>query len=129
MKDFVVWLDSKSAHIFALKASGIEKSVVNKDNKDLHKRHKNDQHQDSHTKPFFKDVVNEIKDAERLLIMGPGLAKNHLQDYIKEHQPHTLAKNIVGLESLDSFEHETEKQMFAAVRNFFASYDLLERPI
>ena len=129
MKVFVVWLDSKSAHIFELKTSGIEKSVVEKDNFDLHNRHKNDQHSDSHTKPFFKNVVIKVKDAEQLLIMGPGLAKNHLKNYIDEHEAHTLANKIIGLEDLESFEHKTEKQMLAAVRKFFVSYNLFNNPI
>ena len=48
MKNFVVWMDSKNAHVFDLKTSGIEKSIINKSKKDHHRRHKNDLHTDSH---------------------------------------------------------------------------------
>ena len=40
MKDYVVWLDSKNAQIFALKDSGVEKSVINKKDRDFRPQNK-----------------------------------------------------------------------------------------
>ncbi|MFZ4403035.1 MAG: hypothetical protein ACOYOK_02940 [Pseudobdellovibrionaceae bacterium] len=129
MKDFVVWLDSKNAHVFAMKTTGIEKSIVSKSEKDHHTRHKNDKHKDSHSEHYYNQLADKLKDADQLLIMGPGLAKNHFKDHLTTHQKHTLATKIIGLEKMESFEHKTEKQMLAKAHKFFKTYDLYHNPI
>ena len=66
MKNFVVWLDSKNAHIFAMKTSGIEKSIVTKSDIDHHNRHKNDQHRDNNAEHYFKDLAVSLKDSDQI---------------------------------------------------------------
>jgi stalled ribosome rescue protein Dom34 len=124
MKNSVIWLDSENAHIFDLKVTGIERTFVKKNGKDHHTRHKNDLHKDVHSEQYYNDLTDKIKDVDQLLLMGPGLAKKHFKEYLGAHQPNTLAKKIIGLESIQSFEHLSEKQMLAKVRKFFKSFDL-----
>jgi hypothetical protein len=61
--------------------------------------------------------------------MGPGLAKNHFKDHLASHQANTLAKKIIGMETIEGFEHKTENQMLASARKFFKTYDLFNSPI
>lgn len=125
MKDYVVWLDSKNAHVFALKTTGIEKSVVRKNDKARPPHNKHDQDVDINVEHYYRDLATRLKDADHLLLMGPGLAKNQFKDHLAAHQAETLAKKIIGLENFESFEHKTEKQMMARARQFFKTYDLL----
>ncbi len=129
MKDFVVWLDSKSAHVFAMKTSGIEKTIVNKDEKDHHRRHRNDMRSDSNSEHYYRDLTKALEGADHLLLMGPGFAKIHFKEHLATHAAHTLANKIIGIENLESFEHKTEKQMMAAAHKFFKTYDLFHQPI
>lgn len=119
MKNFVVWLDSKNAHVFAMKESGIEKIIVSKDDIDHHSRHKNDRHRDNNAEHYFKSLSKSLKGADQVLLMGPGLAKKHFKDHLSTHEANILAKKIIGLENMESFEHKTEKQMLAKARKFF----------
>lgn len=129
MKDFVVWLDSKKAHVFAMKTTGIEKSIVSKTEKDHHTRHKNDQHKDSNSEHYFSELSKKLKGADQILLIGPGLAKNHFNEHLSTHEANILAKKIIGLEKMESFKHKSEKQMLAKARKFFRTYDLFHNPI
>jgi stalled ribosome rescue protein Dom34 len=129
MKDFVVWLDSKNAHVFAMKPSGIEKSIVRKSDKDHHTRHKKDQHRNSNEEHYYSDLAKELKGADQVLLMGPGLAKNRFKDHLSTHEANILAKKIIGMERMESFEHKTEKQMLAKAHKFFRKFDLFQNPI
>ena len=129
MIDFVVWLDSKNAHVFAMKTTGIEKTIVSKSDKDHHTRHKNDRHKDNNSEHYYNELADKLKAADQVLLIGPGLAKNHFKDHLITHQTNTLAKKIIGLEKMESFEHKTEKQMLAKAYKFFRTYNLFNNPI
>lgn len=129
MKDFVVWLDSKNAHIFALKTSGIEKSVVKKKAKDFRPQNKHATKVDHNSEHYFRDLAAKLKGADQILLMGPGLAKKHLQEHLTTHQANTLAKKIIGLEHFDSFQHKTEKQLMAKAKKFFRSNEIFNIPM
>jgi stalled ribosome rescue protein Dom34 len=125
MKDFVVWMDHQNAHVFALKTGGAEKSVVKNKTKKFLARNKHDPKIDGNAEHYYKDLAKQLMGADHILLMGPGLAKKHLQNYLNEHQAKTLAKKIIGLENFESFEHKTEKQMLAKAGKFFKSYEHL----
>ena len=129
MKNFVVWLDSKSAHIFALEPSGTKKSVVKKSEMDHHTHHKKEQHTDSNAEHYYRDLAKHLKGADQILLMGPGLAKNHFREHLATHEAGTLAKKIIGIENLEGFEHESENQMMAKAHQFFKKYDLMNSSI
>jgi len=124
MNDFVVWLDSKSAHVFAFKVSGVVKSVVKKVEKEHHGENPKDQHHDEEALHYYKNLALELKGADKLLLIGPGLAKTHFQSHLQSHDMHTLASKVIGLENFESFEHKSEKQLLAAARKFYKTYNL-----
>ncbi len=130
MKDFVVWLDSKNAHVFAFRTSGVEKVIVSKSSKDHHTRHKNDQRSDSNSEHYYRDLAAKLKGADQLLLIGPGLAKKHFKDHLTTHQASTLGKRIIGIEnfeSFESFEHRTEKQLLATAHRIFKNCDFFQQ--
>lgn len=126
MKDYVVWIDSKVAHIYFLSSSGIKKTIIKKNNKDHHTRHKNDQHQDNHAEQYYHILADQLKSADQLLIMGAGLAKNHFNKYLLSHFKNTVAQKIIGFEKIDSFHHNSEKQMMAKANKIFRAYELFK---
>ena len=126
MLDYVVWLDSEHAQIFALKTTGIEKSQLQSSGVDHHTRNKKDGHGASVPEHFFRDLATKLKDADQLLILGPGLAKNHFKSHLESHHTAGLAKKIVGLENSD---HPPDNQILATARKFYKTYDLFNNPI
>lgn len=126
MSDYVIWLDSEKAKIFALKTTGIEKTHMEKKGIDHHTYNKKDHHGDSNSEHFFRDLAAKLGDAEQILILGPGLAKKHFKAHLETHHAAGLAKKIIGMEDVD---HPTDNQILAASRKFFKTYDLFNNPI
>lgn len=66
-----------------------------------------------HLNTYYKEVISCIRDAESILIFGPGEAKGEL----KKHLDHEgLGERIVGLETVDKM---TDPQIAAKVRQYF----------
>ena len=126
MADYVIWLDSEKAHIFSLKTSGIERSHLEKSGMDHHTHNKKDHPHDPNPEHFFRDLAKKIHDAQHLLILGPGLAKNHFKTHLETHHTGGLAKKIIGIENSD---HPTDNQILASARKFYKTYDLFNSPI
>ncbi|MBC7466161.1 MAG: hypothetical protein H7256_09215 [Bdellovibrio sp.] len=126
MNNFIIWLDSEQASIFALKPTGIEKSHAKKTIQMHHTINKKDQHQDPDIELFFKELSEKLKGADQILIFGPSMTKKHFQTYLETHHASTLGKNIIGVENL---EHVSENQIMAASHKFFKHYDLFNNPI
>jgi stalled ribosome rescue protein Dom34 len=126
MSDYVVWLDSEKAHIFNLKTTGVVKTHLEKKTVDHHTSNKKDNHTDSNLEHFFRDLAVSLKDAEKLLIMGPGLAKNHFKTHLETHHTDHLAKKIIGLENSD---HPTDNQILQIAGKFYTTYNLFNTPL
>ena len=126
MAHYVIWLDSENAHIFKLAEAGIQRSNLKLKEFNHHTHNKKDHHGDPGTDHFFKELAVRLSDAEELLILGPGLAKNHFKTHLETHHAAGLAKNIVGMENSD---HPTDNQILATARKFFKTYNLFHHPI
>jgi hypothetical protein len=66
-----------------------------------------------HLKTYYDDVVACIREAESILILGPGEAKGELRKLLEKDN---LSRRIVGLKTSDKM---TEKQIVAVVRGHF----------
>ena len=62
---------------------------------------------------YFDEVYLDIKDAESILIFGPGEAKGELKKYIDKKGSGNL---VAGVESVDKM---TDRQVIAKVRKYF----------
>jgi stalled ribosome rescue protein Dom34 len=115
MADVVIWIDRENAKIYDV--SGKEREKIN-----LHERHT-----DHHThqfdqfdqvrigKSFFAEVITHLTGSERLLILGPGVARHHFWNFLAEQRP-MVAKKVVGCETVD---HPTDKQIAALATKYF----------
>ena len=63
---------------------------------------------------YYDEVIAFIRDAESILIFGPGEAKNQLKDRLEDNR---LDERVVGTETADIM---TEPQIAAKVRQHFA---------
>jgi stalled ribosome rescue protein Dom34 len=70
---------------------------------------------------FYDEVIADIRDAESILIFGPGVAKDELKKRLEEK---SLGDHIVGIESVDNM---TNPQIAAKVRQYFAVASLIPR--
>ncbi len=66
-----------------------------------------------HLNLYYDAVIACIRDAEAILIFGPGEAKGELQKRIKKNN---LGGRIVGIETIDKM---SDRQIAAKVRQYF----------
>ncbi len=67
-----------------------------------------------HLNIYYDAVIASIRDAESILIFGPGEAKDELKERLEENN---LGGRIVGIETVDKM---TERQIAAKIRQHFA---------
>ena len=63
---------------------------------------------------YYDAVIACIRDAESILIFGPGEAKDELKERLEENN---LGGRVVGIETVDKM---TDRQIAAKVRQHFA---------
>jgi hypothetical protein len=62
---------------------------------------------------YYDEVISYIRDAESILIFGPGEAKDELKERLKENN---LSGRVVGIETVDKM---TDPQIAAKIRQHF----------
>ena len=67
-----------------------------------------------HLNIYYAAVITSIRDAESILIFGPGEAKGELKEQLEKNN---LGGHIVGIETVDKM---TNPQIAAKVRQYFA---------
>ncbi|MBL8719424.1 MAG: hypothetical protein JNL79_25780 [Myxococcales bacterium] len=81
-------------------------------------RHK-EQHQHLPDAAYYADVAKALLDAEAILLMGAGTAKQELMNHLQAHAPGIAAK-VVEVVTID---RPTDRQLGALVREHFAKID------
>jgi hypothetical protein len=66
-----------------------------------------------HLNIYYNEVISCIRDAESILIFGPGEAKGELKKHLEREG---LGGRIVGIETIDKM---TDPQIAAKVRQYF----------
>jgi len=66
-----------------------------------------------HLNIYYDAVIASIRDAESILIFGPGEAKGQLKERLEKHG---LGERITGIETADKM---TDRQIAAKVRRYF----------
>jgi len=67
----------------------------------------------NHLNHYYQEVIGHLRDAESILILGPGEAKTELKKRLEDEN---LGERIVGVESVDKL---TEPQIKAHVKAHF----------
>ena len=118
-----LWIDHKKAVIFSLSDEGAEIKRISSElehkvhfsgglQKESAEKHK-DKRLTGHLNNYYDEILTFIRDAESILIFGPGEAKVELKKRLENMGLH---KHIVGFEIVDKM---TDNQIIAKVRQRF----------
>lgn len=114
----VVWIDHQDAHLFRFTAEDVEKVELH-----AHKHKFKNLNREHGALPedtnFYKQVVDGLHGADRVLIVGPSKGKLQLLRYLHEHHA-DIERRVVGVESVD---HPTDNQLVAYARAYFKHSD------
>ena len=123
----VVWIDHAEAHVMHISPDDVESSIVRpaKGHQKLHHKRGNDKGgavgfgkapEDQH---FYHEVVEALKGAKEILVVGPANAKLNLIKHIHSHDK-AMTDKVIGVESVD---HPTDAQLVAYARKYFVAAD------
>jgi stalled ribosome rescue protein Dom34 len=118
-----LWIDHKKAVIFSLSDEGAEIKRISSE-MEKHVRFSGGAQEESgedqrdkrftgHLNKYYDEVISYIRNAESILIFGPGEAKRELKERLENEKLHG---NIVGVETVDKM---TDNQIVAKVRQRF----------
>jgi hypothetical protein len=119
-----VWIDHRKAMI-AILAGPTEQVLQVTSNLEKHVRYSGAAQEDSaedqrdrrftgHLDKYYDEVIGRIRDADAILILGPGEAKVELEERLGRA---ALRERIVGIETVDKM---TDRQFAARVRQRFS---------
>lgn len=121
--DVGLWIDHREATIVTLTgeveevkqiSSGMEKHVrFSGGAEQSSAEDMRDRRFTNHLNQFFEEVITTIRDAESILIFGPGEAKGELAKRLESEH---LGERVVGVETVDKM---TDRQIAAKVRQRF----------
>jgi hypothetical protein len=130
-KEVGVWIDHKKAVIVTGNGGRIEKLESNMNeyvhsNGGIHGKtpsgalvfpaeDQRDRHFVEHLNKYYTAVIAQIREADAILVFGPGEAKFELEKRLRHVELH---KHIIGIETADKL---TDRQVAAKVKSFFAS--------
>ena len=119
-----VWIDHRKAVIVLVTDEGEETRLI-ESSMEKHVRFASGSSEDgsaestrdrqfaSHLDGYYDKVIASIRDAESILIFGPGEAKGELEKRLENKE---LGGRIVGIETVDKM---TDRQIAARVRQHF----------
>jgi hypothetical protein len=130
-KEVGVWIDHRKTVIVSVTDYGEETSQIRSD-MEKHVRYSGAAQEDSaedqrdtrftgHLNKYYDHVISCIRDAESILIFGPGEAKVELEKRLARE---TLSGRVVGVETVDKM---TDRQIAARVRQHFQSEAVKDR--
>ena len=122
-RDVGLWIDHRETIIVSVTDKGEETSVIRSD-MEKHVRYSGAAQEDSaedqrdarftgHRNKYYDHVISCIRDAESILILGPGEAKGELEHRLERKG---LSGRVVAIETDDKM---TNRQIAARVRQQF----------
>jgi stalled ribosome rescue protein Dom34 len=118
----VVWLDHSEAHVMHITADDVEKSVVHPTKPHVHLHARSGvtgAGRQAEDKDYYHAVVEALKGAQEILVVGPAQAKLQLIKHIHAHDQ-AMADKVVGVETID---HPSDGQLVAYARKYFVAKD------
>ena len=126
MSAFIVWIDQEHAKLFQFAAGKQPVETQVKRITHDHHTHGKHEHADAEHQAYFHDVAKHLVNATEILLVGPGLAREHFRTHLKKHHHSALEAAIVGSEPMD---HPTDPQILAHARKFFKTRDLFTESV
>lgn len=129
MKNIGVWLDKKKALIVSIENDMETVKIIHSDMdnynvkssrhiggpKEIVKDVKYLEREKHQFKTYFKDITQEIKNADALVVFGPAETYEKFTKELEENYK-TISEKIKGIRKADSM---TDNQVVAWVRDFF----------
>lgn len=111
----VIWVDHLTARIFTMGVSGVTPSLVHAHLESSHLHHKANTigsgkvHDDPE---FHAEIADAIEQCNEVLILGPGIEKTMLAQYLQSKRPHMKLR-------LEPAGHSTDEEIVAIGRKRF----------
>jgi hypothetical protein len=109
----VVWVDLEKAKLFHFAEDRMERETVAATRVEHHTHRIEGDERDCW--PMYDAIAEKVGSAKRVLILGPGVARMHLHNRMKDKFP-GIAKRVVGCERSD---HPTDQQIAAYAMKYF----------
>ncbi len=104
MAHYALWLDHQYAYIYKFTATGLEEKTFKAGSHDG-------------TAKFYHVVAEDLKNADELMIMGPGVAKDEFKHHCELNHHGKLAQAIKGVRPMAA--HPTKAMMIHEAKDFF----------
>lgn len=124
MNTYVLWVEMNEAKIFLVSSKEKDLKVIRRHKILHHTASDPSKHKDC--EKFFHEIASYVQNADEILLAGPKLTKEHFLAHLARHHHETLAKKVVGNETLKSM---SDARLMAYSRDFFKHYDSFEQPI
>lgn len=111
MSHTAIWIDHHKATIFTFTANGIEEKSIEAAEKKLDKEHQ---------KKFYHQVATALGGAEKIVVLGPGMAKDEFKNHCENHNHKRIFNAIVGIETMK--DHPTKAELMKKADTFFSKY-------
>jgi hypothetical protein len=121
-----IWIDHKHAEVIKFNRTEDSEQTIRHRDAPAHIHHKAGCMGSGHVyedNSYLSSVVEGIRDAEQILIVGPSQVKWQLKAFINSREPE-IAKRVAAVETLD---HPTEPELLALARSFFARADRMSQ--
>ena len=114
----VVWIDHLTARIFPMGLSGVGEVVVHAHPDSTHLHHKANVVGSGRTqedKSFLPKVAESLQSCRDILIVGPGIEKAALLNYLRENRNDLTATELHA----EASDHPTDREIIALGRRRF----------
>jgi len=123
-----LWIDHAEAKIFHLGEADFEKLKIAGPHQHISHRGEPRTHGSSHPaddQHFFHATAEALKQAQEILVVGPGKSKLEFIKHVHAHD-RALVDKIVGVETVD---HPTDGQLVAYARKYFHKADVMNATV
>lgn len=98
MNRYTVWIDHQNAHILKYSVSGAKRLEVQVEHETPTKEH---------LRKFYHAVALKMQDADHVLVLGPGQAKEEFRNHCEDHH-REIAAAIFQVETMKDHPSESE---------------------
>jgi stalled ribosome rescue protein Dom34 len=109
MKQTTIWVDHHKAYIFDYLKDGIHERV-------LEPQGHHEKVTKEELKIFYHEIATSLHESERILVVGPGTAKEEFKNHCEKHHAQ-VNKAIVQLETMK--DHPTAEQILKVSNAFY----------
>jgi len=110
MARMLIWIDREHAKLFALEGSEWRKEELRWSHLDHHTHRRGNA--DKESAKFYEQVAQKVAHAMEIVIVGPGIAKQHFAAFLSDHHPQTR-RAVVDVEASEADLTDGELRDFA----------------